>query len=189
MPKFHVDSIQNWEPFEHEGLTYSLNHLDCHEILLHKEEGKEPIRFVVTYGLHCFTKDGTGHNIPQTYADGRESQHICMERYEASRQLRGMLEKLAGATVYLTQGESFFTLEVMNSLSGAVEPFKICMAIFRENRLLRIHVTSAYFARTGEGSPGVPVRKRGFSIFKIAVDTQKKPKGQCPKEVRNRHRT
>ncbi|VVQ26471.1 hypothetical protein [Pseudomonas fluorescens] len=111
-----------------------------------------------------------------------------MERYEASKQLRGMLEKLAGATVYLTQGESFFTLNVMNNKSGELEPFKICMAIFRENRVLRIHVTSAFFARLGEGSPGVPINKKGFSIFKVAFDTQKKPKGQCPKEVRNRHK-
>jgi hypothetical protein len=162
--------------------------LDCHEVRFQKEEGKDPIRFVVTYGLHCFTKDGTEHNIPLKYADGRESQFICMERYEASRHLRGMLEKLASTTIYLTQSESFFTLDVMNNTSSEVEPFKICMAIFRENRVLRIHVTSAYFARTGEGSPGVPVNKRGFSIFKVAVDTQKKPKGQCPKEVRNRHK-
>ncbi|WLH08830.1 hypothetical protein [Pseudomonas lurida] len=187
MPVFHVDSIQHWDPFEHDGRPYDLGHLDCHEVLFKKEEGKEPIRFVVTYGLHCFTKDDTAHNIPLKYADGRESQFICMERYEASKQLREMLEKLASATVYLTQGESFFTLDVMNNASGEVEPFKICMAIFRENRLLRIHVTSAFFARLGEGSPGVPVKKKGFSIFKVATDTQSKPKGQCPKEVRNRH--
>ena len=99
-----------------------------------------------------------------------------------------MLEKLAGATVYLTQGESFFTLDVMNNESGDVEPFKICMAIFRENRVLRIHVTSAFFARLGEGSPGVPIKKKGFSIFKVAVDTQKKPNGQFPKEIRNRYK-
>lgn len=189
MPKFHVDAIQHWEPFEHAGEPYGLGHLDSHEVLFQREEGKDPIRFIVTYGLHCFTKDGTEHNIPLKYADGRESQFICMERYKASKQLRGMLEKLDGATVFLTQGESFFTLNVMNNESGEVEPFKICMAIFRENRVLRIHVTSAFFARQGEGSPGVPITKRGFSIFKIAVDTQKKPNGQFPKEVRNRHKT
>lgn len=186
LTKFHVDSIQQWDPFEHDGLTYDLGHLDCHELLLQKEEGKDPIRFVVTYGLHCFTKNDTGHNIPVTCADGREEQQICMERYEASKQLRGLLERLTGATVYLTQGESFFTLDVLNSASGESETYKVCMAIFREHRLLRIHVTSAFFARTGEGSPSVPVTKRGFSIFKVATDTLKKPKGQYPKEVRNR---
>ena len=184
MPSFHVDSIQHWGPFTHDGVSYDLGHLDCHEVVFQKQG--DPIRFVVTYGLHCFTKDDTGHNLPLKYSDGRESQLICLERYEASKQLRAMVEKLDAATIYLTQGESFFTVDVMNNDSGQVEPFKICMAIFREHRVLRIHVTSAFFARKGEGSTGVPIKKKGFSIFKVAVDTQKKPKGQCPKEVRNR---
>lgn len=187
LAKFHVDAIQRWEPFEHAGASYGLGHLDCHEIFLQKEDGRDPIRFVVTYGLHCFTKDDTEQNIPLKYADGRERRFVCIERYETSKNLRGVLEKLASATVFLTQGESFFTIDIMNNSSGEVEPFKICMAIFRENRVLRIHVTSAYFARLGEGSPGVPIKKKGFSIFKIVVDTLKKPNGQFPKEVRNRH--
>lgn len=187
MAKFHVDALQHWEPFQYAGVTYGLDHLDSHELRFQKEEGKDPIRFVVTYGLHCFTKDDTEQNIPLKYADGRESRYICLERYEASKQLRSMLEKLGGEVVYLVQGETFFTLNVMNNASGEVEPFKICMAIFRENRKLRIHVTSAFFARLGEGSPGVPIRKRGFSIFKVATDTLGKRDGQFPKEVRNRY--
>lgn len=191
MPAFHVDSIQHWEAFEHDRMSYDLGHLDSHEVFFQKEEGKEAIRFVVTYGLHCFTKDGTEHNIPLKYPDGRECQFICLERYEASKQLRGMLEKLAYATVYLTQGESFFTLDVLNNASGEVEPFKICMAIFRENRVLRIHVTSAFFARLGEGAPGVPVKKKGFSIFKVAADTQKSLKGSVRKrsEIGTKNKT
>lgn len=182
---YHIQAIQGWEPFDHAGVSYSLAHLDCHEIIFPHSNGKDKFRFVVTYGLHCFTKDETEQNIPLKYADGRESRYICLERYEASKQLRKMLERLDTATVYLTSGESFFTFEVLNNQSGLIEPFKICMAIFRENRMLRIHVTSAFFARIGEGSPGVPVRKKGFSIFKVALDTQKKPNGQFPKEVRN----
>lgn len=186
LTKFHVDSVQRWDPFEHDGVSYDLEHLNCHELLLQKEEGKDPVRFVVTYGLHCFTKNDTGHNLPVTYADGREEQQICMERYEASKQLLRLLKGLTGTMVYLTQGESFFTLHVLNNANGQIEPYKVCMAIFREHRLLRMHVTSAFFARTGEGSPNVPIKKRGFSIFKVATDTLKKPKGQYPKEVRNR---
>lgn len=186
MAKFHVDSIKHWEPFVYQGKCHDLGHLDCHEVVFQKDG--EPISFVVTYGLHCFTKNDTGHNILLEYADGRHSQMVCLERYEASKQLKGIIQNLGlGACIYLTQGESYFTLDVMNNANGEVEPFKICMAIFREHRLLRIHVTSAFFARTGEGSPGVPINKKGFSIFKIAIDTRKKPKGQYPKEVRNRH--
>lgn len=185
MPKYHVDSIQTWTPFEHDGRPYALGHLDCHEAVFQAHQGD--VRFVVTYGLHCFTKDGTEHNIPVMYADGRHSQAVCLERYEASKQLRRIIEQLdQGALLYHQEGERFFTLNVLNSLNGLAEPYKVCLAVFREHRLLRIHVTSAYFARTGEGAPGVPVNKKGFSIFKVALDTLKKPKGQYPKEVRNR---
>ena len=31
-------------------------------------------------------------------------------------------------------------------------------------------------------------KKKAFSIFKVAADTLKKPPGQYPKEVRNRHK-
>lgn len=187
MPKYHVDSIQTWFPFEHDGESYDLSHLNCHEVVFKAQQGD--ISFVVTYGLHCFTKDDTEHNIPVVYPDGRHSQAVCLERYHASKQLRGIIEHLdQGARLYHQEGERFFTVEVQNNLNGVAEPYKVCLAIFREHRLLRMHVTSAYFARIGEGAPGVPVNKKGFSIFKVALDTQKKPKGQYPKEVRNRHK-
>jgi hypothetical protein len=74
--------------------------------------------------IQGLTQDDTEQNVPLKYAGGRESRYICLECYEASAQLPGMIQKLASATVYLTQGESFFTMDVMNNVSGEVEPFK-----------------------------------------------------------------
>lgn len=109
-----------------------------------------------------------------------------MERYEASKKLRGILEKLdQGATIYQTKEERFFTFEMLNSATGELESYKICLAFFHEHRLLRMHVTSAFFARKGEGID-FPVSKKGFNIFKVAAETRMRPKGLCPKEVRNR---
>lgn len=186
MPTYQVDSIQIWEDFEHEGVTYRLGHLSCHELLFKGE--KFSSTFVVTYGLHCFTDDVSRFSIPFMYPDGRHERQVCLERYEASKKLRAILEKLdQGATLYQTKEERFFTIDLVNSATGALEPYKICLAFFHEHRLLRMHVTSAFFARKGEGVD-FPVRKKGFSIFKVAVQTRMKPKGQCPKEVRNRHK-
>lgn len=184
MAKFHVDSIQEWKSFEHDGIEYSLSHLSSHQVVF--AGTKQNFTFVVTYGLHCFTKDDSGHNIPYLYPDGRHTQMICLERYEASKQLKGIIEKLDAAIIYHTEGERFFTMSVLNNATGLLEPYKVCLAFFREHRLLRIHVTSAYFARTGEGSPDTPINKKGSSVFKVAMETQQKPKGLCPKEVRNR---
>lgn len=189
LPKtFHVDSIQVWPDFEHAGVSYRLGHLSCHEVAFAGAQVNES--FVVTYGLHCFTDDDSEYNIPYEYADGRHQRKVCLERYEASKKLRGIIEKLDhGAIIYQTEQERFFTMNLLNSATGLEEPYKICMAFYREHRVLRIHVTSAYFARTGEGSVDVPIKKKGFNIFKIATDTRRKPKGQCPKEVRNRPKT
>lgn len=185
MPKYQVDSIQVWDDFEHAGKPYPLGHLSCHEVVF-KGEKISP-KFVVTYGLHCFTDDDSEYNIPYEYADGRHQRKVCLERYEASKKLRGILEKLdQGAIIYQTKDERFFTMDMLNSATGELEPYKICIAFFHEHRLLRMHVTSAFIARKGEGIDA-PVSKRGFNIFKVASETRMKPKGQCPKEVRNRH--
>nr|AOZ86956.1 hypothetical protein A7K74_40 [Klebsiella pneumoniae subsp. pneumoniae] len=60
--KYHIESVQEWAPFTHNGQSYSLSHLNAHEITY---KGKmQDFKFVVTYGMHCFTKDGTPYNIP-----------------------------------------------------------------------------------------------------------------------------
>lgn len=69
MAKYHIDSVQQWTAFDHAGVTYSLSHLDAHEVTYKGE--KAEYTFVVTYGLHCFAKEQTPYNIPVMYRDGR----------------------------------------------------------------------------------------------------------------------
>lgn len=122
MPKYHIDSIQEWADFAHAGQTYSLNHLNCHEVVY--QGAKATYKFVVTYGLHCFTKNDTGYNIPLEYQDGRESQLICMERYEASKQLKNIISQLGQVgTLYQTEGERYFTIDLQSSAAASQEPY------------------------------------------------------------------
>lgn len=183
--KFQIDSIQSWQPFEHAGATHSLSHLDAHEITYKGE--KAEYKFVVTYGLHCFAKDDTEFNIPVTYEDGRESKTICMERYEASKQLRAILSNLPAMILYETAANKYFSLHMMNSATNTVEPYKVCIGFFKEKRLLRMHILSAFFARTGAGALGETIPHKPLSLFKVAMDTMKKTKGErIPKEASNR---
>ena len=185
MTKYQIDSIQNWPPFEHGGTQFSLSHLNVHEITF--EGLKHSYTFVVTYGLHCFAKDDTSYNIPLIYEDGREKIRVCMERYEASKQIKNILQKLPTMALYHTAAEKFFTLDMMNSATGQVEPYKICVAFYKEKRLLRMHILSAFFARTGPGALGVAIPNKSVSIFKIALDTAASPRhAMGPKEARNR---
>ena len=103
MKKYQVDSIQVWDDFEHAGTRYAMGHLSCHAVMF-KGEKLSP-EFVVTYGLHCFTDDNSEYAIAFAYPDGRHERRVCLERYEASKKLRGLLEKLdQGAPYSSNQG-------------------------------------------------------------------------------------
>lgn len=185
MAKYHIDSVQSWPSFEHEGTSYSLAHLDAHEITYNGV--KASYKFVVTYGLHCFAKEDTPYNIPVRLKDGREEKNICMERYEASKQIRNILVNLPALQLYHTDTEKYFTLHMMNSATMQMEPYKVCVAFFKENRLLRMHILSAFFVRTGPGAPGIAIPNKPVSLFKVAMDTDKKPRNAGkPKEANNR---
>lgn len=189
MANFHTDSIKVWEDFSHEEKTFSLGHLSAHEVVYPYDKGEDFV-FIVTYGLHCFTKNGTDHNIPVMVSDSRETQMVCIERYESSKNLPRIIEELAAsrAKIYETAQEKYFTISKLNNLTNEIEPYKICIAVFKEKRRLRIHVLSAFFVREGPGAPGNPVKGKGFSVFKIAFDALRRPrKGSAgPKEVRNK---
>lgn len=178
MRKFHIQARQHWEAFTHEGEEYCLRHLSCHEVVF--EGQKDTYKFVVSYGLHCFAKNDQEHSIELTYSDDFETRQINLERYHLSKYLRGMIEELdKHKLLYETTKEKYFTFEHVNDLTGELEQCKICLCIFKENRLLRIHVTSAFFVREEEN-----ISTSGFSIFKIALDTKRKPKRHdIPKEA------
>lgn len=183
MSKYHIDSIQEWEEFSYEGVTYSLVHLNAHDYLL--VGNKHSYKFVVTYGLHCFTKDDAPHSIPMNYMDGRESRQINFERYMASTHLRKLItENLSESTLYETTQEKFFLVQTLNNLSGEIQDYKICVAIFKENRVMRIHVTSAFFISDSE-----KITATARSIFFVADKTKTRPNNnQFPKEARNRYK-
>ena len=185
LAKYHIDSIQEWEGFSYEGTFNRLDHLNV--MALTYEGKKDSYDFVVTYGLHCFAKDNTEFSIPIVYADGRESKQVDMERYNASKNLPGIISNLIDHSIYQTTENKFFMLDLYNSAKNITEPYKVALAFFKENRLMRIHVTSAFFAREGEGSVGEPVLKKPNSIFKISLDLKGKPRNSGkPKEANNR---
>ncbi|WP_099431230.1 hypothetical protein [Pseudomonas mosselii] len=180
MANYQIEAAQSWQGFSYQNKRYCLDHLASHEIKV-KANVKE-YRFVITYGLHCFTKCESEFAINYRYYDSRESRLVCDERYEASKALKGIMEGVSEYSYYQTQGIKYFTMQRLNSLSGAEEPYKICLAFFKENRLMRIHVTSAFFVRSGEGADG-KISRKAVSFYKVAMDTDLNGKGKIPKEA------
>ncbi|MEZ8028544.1 hypothetical protein [Enterovibrio norvegicus] len=181
LKKFHIEAKTDWEDFLYEGNSYPLRHLSAHSVIYQGE--KDTYKFVVTYGLHCFAKDAQEHSLSLTYSDARETRQINLERYYASKNLRAIIENLdQNKLMYETATEKYFNIELINSLNGELEPYKVCFHFFKENRLLRMHVTSAFFDREGK-----KITNKSCSIFKIAKDTKDRPRNRgIPKETRNR---
>lgn len=178
MKKHHIEAKQLWDNFAHDGTEYCLRHLSTHEVRF--KGNKCNYTFVVTYGLHCFAKNDQEHSVATTYFDGFETRQINLERYHLSKFLRGFIENLDSHNLlYETTKEKYFTFKHVNDLTGDIEKCKVCLCIFKENRLLRIHVTSAFFDREHK-----ELSNKGLSIFKIAMDAWKKPRNQgIPKEA------
>ncbi|WP_041394022.1 hypothetical protein [Photobacterium profundum] len=178
MKKYHIKARQHWEDFSYQGKNYSLSHFEVHEVTF--KGNKDTHKFVVTYGLHCFAKNGQENSINLCYSDEFETREIDLERYFASKQIRHCVETLdKQKLLYETTKEKYFTFESVNSLSGYPEKYKVCLCIFKENRLLRIHVTSAFFDRENK-----PVPNKHYTIFKLAMDAKRRPRGKViPKEA------
>lgn len=178
MKKYHIKARQSWEAFSHEGENYCLKHLNIHEVRFSGNKGN--YNFVVTYGLHCFTKDGQEYSLPVTYSDNHEERQVHLERYHLSKYLRGFIETLdKNKILFETTREKYFFFEYKDNLTNEDKKCKVCICMFKENRLLRIHVTSAFFIQ----QETIPNNK-SYSIFKIALDTKNKPRNrQIPKEA------
>ena len=179
MKTYHIAARQRWDDFAYNDKLYSLRHLDCHEVIF--VGAKKEFNFIVTYGLHCFAKCDQEHSIGLYYADGMEERQINLERYHLSKHLRRLIEKLDDKSLlFETAIQKYFTFEQVNDLSGKLEICKVCLCVFKENRLLRIHVTSAFFDREGAGKS----YSGGQSIFKVAMDAQRRPRSTpIPKEA------
>ncbi|MDH2998749.1 hypothetical protein A1D22_02785 [Pasteurellaceae bacterium LFhippo2] len=176
--KFHISAIQQWDHFVYEDKLFDMSHLNAHELVVDSNKGSYCL--VVTYGLHCFTKNDTEYSLPIYFSDSsQEIRAVELERYYASKELRAILEEnITHLTFYQTDQKRFFTLYRLNNLTGKIEPYKICITLFKENRLLRLHILSAYFVREGYGAENNPVPKtlKHFSVFKLLLDLVKKDK-------------
>lgn len=175
--KFHIKAIQEWEDVVHEGLHFDMSHLSASELTVEAKD--KTYILIVTYGLHCFTKDDDVYSIPKKVKDSFEERSFNIERYQASKSLKNILSnEITSLSFYQTDEKRNFVIKRHNSITGLDEPYKICTTFFKENRKLRLHVISAYFVREGEGSDSQPITNRkSSSIYKILQDLTKKSKG------------
>lgn len=165
-----VSAVTRWRDFLLDGTIYDLSHLNAQHIeYLDPKDVNKPIvyRFIVTYGLHCFTKELEGQSAEQIqrlmYHGPRESRPFNFERYELSKYLPAIVESLGSQeTLVCHAGYGSYAAVKISDASGNEINYFVPFVAFREKKRLRLHVQSAYPRPEGIG------RVRKVNFFAIA---------------------
>jgi hypothetical protein len=176
-----VQEVTNWRSFTLNGKTYDLSHLDAQWIEYLDQKDPEKLilyKFVVTYGLHCFTEDLQELSPEERqllmYGSPRESRPFNLKRYELSKQLPSIIKTLGDKkTLVCHAGYGNFAIVKILDLSGNEVNYFVPFTVFKESKKLRLHVLSAYPKDEGVGK----VKKVGFFVIaKNLLHNRKPPK-------------
>jgi hypothetical protein len=176
-----VNEVIAWKNFILNGDIYDLSHLNAHwvEYLDQRdEENHITYKFIVTYGLHCFTKDSDDLSSEESqllmYSAPRESRQFNFERYQLSKQLPSIINSLGYKETLVCHAgyRKFATVKILDS-NGIEVDYYVVFAVFKEVKNLRLHVLSAYPKYEGIGK----VKKVGFFVIaKNLLNNKKLPK-------------
>ena len=152
--KFNTVSseVTHWRNFTLGSETYDLSHLTAHHAeYLDDRNENNPItyKFIITYGLHCFTKalDGLTDEESQAlmYHAPRESRHFNTERYYLSKELPSIILSLSQKTTLVCHaGHGKFASVKVQDSNGIDIDYFVVFTVFKETKKLRLHVQSAY---------------------------------------------
>ena len=174
-----VKEVTSWQNFVLNGEIYDLSHLNAHWVeYLDKRDETQPIsyKFIVTYGLHCFTKklDDLDDISRMMYNSPNESRPFNIKRYKLSKQLPSIIKSLGDRETLVCHAGygNFATVKFLEEKDSHVDYF-VVFAAFRERKKLRLHIVSAYPRYKGIGR----VKKVGFFVIaKKLLHNQKLPK-------------
>jgi len=176
-----VKEVISWRNFTLNDEIYDLSHLNaCSVEYVDKRDKENPVtyKFIVTYGLHCFTEDSDRLSPQESqllmYNAPKESRPFNFERYTLSKQLPNIIKSLGEKETLVCHAGygNFATVKVLDS-NGIEINYFIVFAVFRESKKLRLHVVSAYPKPEALGK----IKKVGFfAIAKNLLFNKKLPK-------------
>lgn len=161
--------VTAWKNFTLDGKVYDLSHLNAHWVeYIDEKDQNNPLtyRFIVTYGLHCFTKASEDLSSDElqllNYKSPRESRAFNLERYELSKYLPKIIESLGERSTLVCHAGygKFAIVKVVDSLGNEVDYF-VVFTVFKEEKKLRLHIQSAYPKYEGVGK----IKKVGFFVI------------------------
>ncbi|WP_447874500.1 stationary phase growth adaptation protein [Serratia fonticola] len=173
----NIEEVKKWRAFtDAEGMSWDLSFLDAHAVTYtHRSEGKEDrvYKFIVSYSFHCFCKEYPEQSEDEKralmYDSPRESRPFCRVRYGlAKRYLRDIVLSLDRQRIVHAGHGSYAVVEALND-AGESCFYHVPFRAFRENKKLRLHVTSAYPVATMPGGGKV-----GFYVIAHNLMTGKR---------------
>ena len=176
-----VKEVTSWKNFILNDDIYDLSHLNAQWVeYLDQTDEQKPIayKFIVTYGLHCFTKDSDDVSSEESqllmYSAPKESRQFNFERYQLSKHLPSIIKSLGEKETLVCHAGygKFATVKILDS-NGREVDYYVAFAVFKEVKKLRLHVQSAYPKYEGIGK----VKKVGFFVIaKNLLNNKKLPK-------------
>jgi hypothetical protein len=175
-----VEEVTSWRSFKLDEEIYDLSHLNAHWVEYLDERNEQKLvsyKFIVTYGLHCFTKaleSQTNEALDHLqYHAPRESRHFNFERYYLSKQLPEIVKALGtGATPTFHAGYGNYAVVKVTDSNGDKINYFVVFSVFREKKKFRLHICSAY-PKEDIGKK----RKVGFFVIaKNLLEGKKLPK-------------
>ncbi|MHC5824982.1 MAG: heat-shock protein [Nostoc sp.] len=171
--------VEQWRNFRYNNQYYDLSHLNEHwaEYLDDKDENNPILyKFIVTYGLHRFTKESNELSSDESqllmYHAPNESRQFNFDRYELSKQLPSIIKSLSKKTTLVCHAGNgnYATVKVLDS--NGIEVDYYVVLVFKKPKKLRLHIVSAYPRYEGIGK----IRKVGFFIIaKNLLNNRKLP--------------
>ncbi|MEG4171636.1 MULTISPECIES: hypothetical protein [unclassified Microcoleus] len=176
-----VKEVTSWKNFILNDEIYDLSHLNAQWVeYLDQTDAQKPIayKFIVSYGLHCFTKDSDDVSSEESqllmYSAPKESRLFNFERYQLSKHLPSIIKSLGEKETLVCHAGygKFATVKILDS-NGREVDYYVAFAVFKEVKKLRLHVQSAYPKYEGIGK----VKKVGFFVIaKNLLNNKKLPK-------------
>ncbi len=134
-----------WNAHTIDGVVYDLGHLHPylwdHVIPGNGDKPELKLKLNVTFGLHCFARDKLPNERvvdEHWYSDSREKRVFCLQRWELSKQLPGIIATLQERRCMHTGREEFVTLEVV--YEGRTFDYAVFFTVTKARKAEGVHL-------------------------------------------------
>lgn len=125
------------------GRSYDVSHLNATWVEFVINAKAYP--FFVSYSHHCFAKTVQGYNDCESWAYNypKDPRNFHEKRYKRSLCLPAIIEALPTSITFHARRGSYAVCEITSN-DGGTYFYQVVFDLFKVNRKLRLHISSAY---------------------------------------------